>query len=238
MAAGGTCRRIHKHTTLQMGILDRLFPPPPAPVKPPTPDELIAEIGTVRLSEIYRIELAKLSRNGLKAEFHDDHGRLWSTFQDDSDIPVTRMSEAHTHLQYLAAGVSAETLQKSLDAVSEQFAKGKMVEAGAILFNLTELGKRIVNFDALINVIAVHYVREDEDPIKFSATIHGEKCNYLKHETEEGRFFFRLPIALRLLHASTISTEDAQMLWSQFMAAKTRQLSVLSTSTSPPPTEK
>ena len=178
---------------------------------------LVELIGERRLSEIYRRHAARQVREGMKAEFQDGMGRWYYSFRDDGDIPIARTSAAHTHMQYMAAGLDAETWKKAMSTITELLAKSEIVKAGAVINDMTDLEKKIINFDAVINIIAVHYVREDEDTGAISDSIHAEKCDFLKSETEEGRFFFRLPMFARLLNQSTISKEDASKFWTDYM---------------------
>jgi hypothetical protein len=137
----------------------------------------------------------------------------------------------------MAAGLNAETWRKALDTINVCFAKSDMIGAGVVLHGLTDLEKRIVNLDAMVNVLAVNYVREDEDPTTINTVIHSEKCNYLKHETEHGRFFFRLPMCLRLLSVVTLSTDESKNLWTSYEKETRNLLSVWSTLTSERPTQ-
>jgi hypothetical protein len=59
-------------------------------------------------------------------------------------------------------------------------------------------------------------VREDEDTVKVTPTIHAEKCEFLKTETEEGRFFFRLPMFASLLTNHPVSKEQSTQLWQAY----------------------
>lgn len=217
-----------------MGFLNWRKPTPPPP---PTEADILATVSPERLSEVYRLSLAKRSKDNLEAAFHDDKGRLWYSFRDDAILPISRIAEQHTHLQFMAAGLNAETWRKALDTINVCFAKSDMIGAGVVLHGLTDLEKRIVNLDAMVNVLAVNYVREDEDPTTINAVIHAEKCNYLKHETEQGRFFFRLPMCLRLLSVVTLSTEESRSLWTSYEKETRNLLSVWSTLTSERPTQ-
>jgi hypothetical protein len=173
--------------------------------------------GAQRLSDWHRVNQAAQVRSGMQAEFKDDKGRWYYSFRDEGDVPITRLSEAHTHLQYMAAGLSAETWKQALDTITICLAKQDIIKAGVVINDLTDLEKKIVNLDALVNIIAINYVREDEDVSKVSASIHAEKCDFLKHETEEGRFFFRLPMFVRLLSGLTVSKQDATTLSRNFL---------------------
>lgn len=177
---------------------------------------LIRLLGEERLSKIYRAHAAKKVRQGMVAEFQDDKGRWYYSFRDEADVPITRLSHAHTNMQYMAAGLSADLFHQAMDEVTVALAKSNIVKAGAIISDLTDLNKKIVNLDAMINVVAVYYVREDEDEIKISNTIQQEKCDFLKSETEDGRFFFRVPRFVNLLGGQIPSSEELDALWTGY----------------------
>ena len=177
-------------------------------------------IGSQRLSDLHRYNAAKYAKGQMVAEFLDDKGRWYYSFRDEADIPITRLSEAHTHLQYMAAGMSAETFTAAMETVTEMFAKSDFIKAGVVINDIQDLNKKIVNFDAMVNIIAVYYVREDEDVATVNTSIHAEKCDFLKSETEDGRFFFRLPKLIRLLGGQTLSKSDAMNLYQDFLAQK------------------
>lgn len=199
----------------------------------PTPSEIAAYIedNPEQVSAIYRTHLAKRSKENLEAAFHDNQGRLYYTFRDADRIPAERVAEAHVYLQFLAAGIDPDTFKESIKTIEAHFAKGETVNACAVLHFMSEHGRRIVNFDAMVNVIAVNHVREDEDPMIFNKTIHAEKCNFLKSETQEGRFFFRLPMCLKFLNDATLSTKDLETLWAEYIKGKDLLRQILDSST-------
>jgi hypothetical protein len=90
----------------------------------------------------------------------------------------------------------------------------------------------VVNLDAMINVVAAYYVREDEDAVKVSNKIHAEKCDFLKSETEDGRFFFQVPRFVQLLSGQTPSSEELERLWQGYQKQMETIMRRLSTSVS------
>ena len=190
---------------------------------------LIKLIGEERLSAIYRTYASKQVKTGMSAEFQDDKGRWYYSFLDEGDVPVARLAESHTHMQYMAAGLSPEVWKEAYEKMTALYAKGEFVKAGVILNDLTDLEKKIVNLDALINIIAVNYVREDEDAVTVNQSIHLDKCNFLKTETEEGRFFFRLPMFAKLLNKAILSKEDAEQFYQDYLQRKLKLMKRWST---------
>jgi len=177
-------------------------------------------IGSQRLSDLHRYNAAKYAKGQMVAEFLDDKGRWYYSFPDEATVPHTRLSEGHTHREYLAVGLSAAMINEAFNTMTELHAHGKHVQASIVLFDMMDLNKKVVNFDSIINIMAVNYVREDEDVVSISSTIHGEKCDFLKSEAEGGRFFFQLPSFLKLLNGQTLSKSDATNLYREFLAQK------------------
>lgn len=185
---------------------------------------LIKLLGEERLSRIYRTYAAKQIKKGLKAEFQDDKGRWYYSFPDEQLVPHTRSAKAQTYSQYLSAGLSGEMFKEAFDKTNELYAKGDYIGAGVILNDLRELNTTIVNVDVIVNIIAVNYVREDEELAVISETIHQDKCDFIKSETEQGRFFFRLPEWLKLLNSAGISKDESEAFYQDFIKAKLKTL--------------
>jgi len=184
------------------------------------------------LSDLHRVNAVRNAKAGMTAEFMDDKGRWWYSFNDEADVPISRLSFAHTHLQYLSAGLSAELFTKAMEQVTIALAHSDIVRAGAIISDLTDLNQKVVNLDAMINVVAAYYVREDEDAVKVSNKIHAEKCDFLKSETEDGRFFFQVPRFVQLLSGQTPSSEELERLWQGYQKQMETIMRRLSTSVS------
>lgn len=185
---------------------------------------LVKLIGEKRLSNIYREHAAKQIKKGLKAEFQDDKGRWYYTFRDDADLPHTRSAKSQTYSQYLASGLSGEMFDEAYTRINELFAHADYLAAGVIINDLKELKQNIVNVDIIVNIIAVNYIREDEELAVISDSIHQEKCDFLKSETDKGRFFFRTPEWLNLLKKAGISSEESEKFYKDFLTKKSKIL--------------
>lgn len=181
---------------------------------------LIKLLGEERLSNIYRTYAAKQVKKGLKAEFQDDKGRWYYSFRDEQDLPHTRSAKSQTYSQYLASGLSGEMFDEAYEKINELFAHGDYLGAGVIINDLKVLKLNIVNVDIIVNIIAVNYIREDEELAVISDSIHQEKCDFLKSETEQGRFFFRVPEWLNLLKKAGILSEESEQFYQDFLLKK------------------
>jgi hypothetical protein len=100
--------------------------------------------------------------------------------------------------------MTGDSFEHAMNTLTACIAKNDTLGAGAIISDLLEFKKKVINFDAIVNIIAVNYIREDEDVVHISSAIHAEKCEFLKRETEAGRFFFRLPLLTSLLNGQAV----------------------------------
>lgn len=161
------------------------------------------------------------SHKHLIPEFVDDQGRKWFTFAK-GQVPVVRMAKIKTYYDILARGLSGQVIDQAFEAANQCLAKGNIAEAGRVICDIKDLKDHIVNMDAFINIIAVSYVREDENPDTITDHIHAEKTNYLLTETNEGRFFFRTAVWKDCVITFKLSSTDAEQLLTDYRAEMLR----------------
>ena len=162
-------------------------------------DRLLLKV--LDLDRLNRVRASQNLRAGLTYQFPDEHGLKWYTFTDPETFPLSRLAAQQTALRFLQAGLSAKEYKESMDAVIELLDKGETVKAGAVIMELHSLPDKVLTLDALVNVIASYYVRDDEDPSVHSDAIHAQKCNWIKSQVESGGFFFRHPSLVSSLAA-------------------------------------
>jgi hypothetical protein len=158
-----------------------------------------------RLTELQR---AKESKGKLRYEFTDELNRKWYTFNDEKDLPLVRLASQQTYLQYMAAGLTGKHFNDAMDLLTECLAKQDIVKAGVVIHELKETPKKVVNLHALINVIAINYVRQDEETESFSESIHQQKCDWMLEQVEKGTFFLNHPSLLKSLNPYGISGQQ------------------------------
>jgi len=156
-------------------------------------------------------------------EFIDNEGRKWFTYAK-GEVPVARMAKLKTYYDMLSRGLSGEVIDAAFEKANECLAKGNIAEAGRVLCDIKDMKDRIVNMDAFINIIAVSYVREDENPNTITDHIHAEKTNFLKSESEHGRFFFTTSVWKDCATTFKISSTDAERLLTDYRAEMQRLL--------------
>jgi hypothetical protein len=109
----------------------------------------------------------------------------------------------------------ATTLQKDPKALGKALA-----QITAITVEMQNRQEMVVPQELVYNYLAVHYVREDENPMVFSQDIHLEKVEAFKASAErQDKFFFQLPELIDLKGFWNITTEN----WTQYIQASTLQ---------------
>ena len=162
------------------------------------------------MQRLINLRNAKNSKGKLKAEFTDENGRWWSTFSDEQDMPLIRLAAIQTHMQYLASGLTGQTFNAAMELLTECLAKNEIVNAGVVIHDLKETPKKILNLHSLINIIAVNYVRSDEDPNEVNESIHQQKCNWMLEQIEEGSFFLSHPSLIKSLNPFNLSGQQLE----------------------------
>jgi hypothetical protein len=161
------------------------------------------------------------AHKSLIPEFIDSEGRRWFTYAK-GETPVARMAKLKTYYDILSRGLSGEVIDTAFNAANECLAKGNIAEAGRVLCDLKDLKDSVVNMDAFINIIAISYCREDEDPDTVTDHIHKEKIDFLMSETEAGRFFFRTTVWSDCARTFNLSLMDAEQLLTEYQAEMAR----------------
>jgi len=165
-------------------------------------------IKVLPMQRLIDLRNAKNSKGKLKAEFTDENGRWWYTFSDEQDVPLIRLAAQQTHLQYLASGLTGKTFGDAMELLTECLATQDIVKAGVVIHDLKETPKRVLNLHALINVIAVNYVRSDEEPNEVNQSIHQQKCDWMLDQIEKGSFFLKQPSLIKSLSPYKISGQQ------------------------------
>ncbi len=160
------------------------------------------------MQRLIDLRKAKESKGKLQFEFKDENGRKWYTFSDEQDMPLARLAAQQTHLQYLASGLTGSMFKDAMDVLDECLSSGKIGNAGAVIHDLRETPKKVLNLHALINVIAVNYVRSDEEPNEVNESIHQDKCNWMLEQVEQGSFFLSHPSLIKSLSPFNLSSKQ------------------------------
>lgn len=127
----------------------------------------------------------------LSMVFRDKNGHGWFTFNKDFDLYMSRKADIDTKLIELSSQLSRTELDQIIQALKEAINKPKP-DLQTIGFLVGEMEKRqemLVHKEIILDLLCLHYVREDENPAIVDPEIHAEKVQYIKDNLEL-RFFF------------------------------------------------
>ena len=164
--------------------------------------------------------------NQLELAFVDDKGRAYYRYPDGL-MPVVRMGEIQTYTSYLAVSLTSELINQAFDDCEVYLAKGETMKVGAVLTSLKDFQRRCVNIDAMLNILAASYVREDENANGFDTRVHDEKLRFLDSKIDDTAFFFNQRESRELFKKYNLSTKDALELQKRYQAMKSQHLNRL-----------
>lgn len=144
----------------------------------------------------------------------DGDGRKYYEWPQGFAMSVSRAAKVRQYYQLLANSIGPDHLREGVNAAIKHLNDHDTVKAGATLVKMMEIFDNVTNTELLINIVAVGLVREDEDAMTYSDSIHREKVTYLMSGAVSDGFFFRLTAWNQLSDQFKISQE-------QFIASST-----------------
>lgn len=156
-----------------------------------------------------------LTHKDLEFAFADTEGRRYYKFPSASPFPISRHAERDKLLIWLNRNLTGEQLGQLLEQMETSIHAGlkdpsHAAKVAAIVAEIRSRKDMIVSMDILINIAAVHWIREDEEPMTYSEVIHQEKCNQFKKEVADGNhyFFFQQTELANLFNFQKFSEES------------------------------
>lgn len=174
----------------------------------------------------------------LKFEFVSQSGNRYHTFKGKMDLPTIRVVKHQEFMDWYANGLMPKDHKKirmqlfeclaHIKAKTKESAE-RTIQAGLLLNELELRYTLATPLTAIINIAANLLIREDEDPNKFSASIHEAKCDDIEKELENGTcaFFFNIPQLRNILKLPASSPEELAMLLQKLQSEEIRLNAVL-----------
>ena len=153
--------------------------------------------------EIEQIRQKHLSRpdlhNNLELiDYIDSKGHTYSRFPKSMALPIDRLGQLKQFTQYLSKGLSAEeddaideAIEKALqDGLTNQ-KSGAAARIGALIMERKKRKQFTFHTNLFYNILAVQWVRDDENPLVFDQAIHFDKVKtFMEDEKSESTLFF------------------------------------------------
>lgn len=182
---------------------------------------------------LYNKELSKkVDAKDLQFRYVDLQGISYYGFGKDMSLPVDRLGKLYEFMEYLMKGMSAsedEAIDNAIEAAIETGLSNPKEKAsakvGSLIMERRKRRRMVIHSELLYNILAVQWVREDENPSVYSNEIQMAKVEQFKREVGEGSSypFFQVP-ELRQLNSFLKMSKDE---WDQFWNESIIQQKVL-----------
>jgi hypothetical protein len=132
--------------------------------------------------------------------FVDSNGKAYYTTPNDFDTPLERIRGIERCVRQISAGLSEDEDNKILDAMEKALGDGKKPNIAMIGHLIIEKRRRkdmTLHPDAMFDLLAYKYVREDEDPSVIDKTIHAQKIEQFRKDSKDGLydFFYKMGLS-------------------------------------------
>lgn len=152
--------------------------------------------------------------------FQDSKGIGYHRYDDEMQMPIERMKEIQTCIREITNKVSDTDLVAFLDNQSKIIYGNEpadkklemLAKHNGILKERTEFS--VAAPDLLMNLAAILYIREDEDPFVVSREIHDQKVAQFTADSRGvlADFFYRVGLSAYLPSPSGLTTGIEQLL--------------------------
>jgi hypothetical protein len=132
--------------------------------------------------------------------FIDSNGKAYYTTQNDFDTPLERTRGIERCVREIGAGLSNDEQKKIREAMKKALGDGKKPNIAMIGHLIIEMERReemLLHPDAMFDLLAYKYVREDEDPSVVDKDIHQTKIKQFKKDSKDGLydFFYKMGLS-------------------------------------------
>lgn len=165
--------------------------------------------------------------------FVDSLGFQYYKVSNSMDLPIERKGKINTYLTWINLGLGTFLVKKKdgkeveytelgliLDAMEEALNKGvnnkpNAAMIGALIREIRERENLIIHTELLYNILAVQWIREDENPAVFDEEKHIEKIKQFKIEVSQSNsyFFFATTKLNELLPFLKITEQEWNEYW-------------------------
>lgn len=142
----------------------------------------------------------------------DKKFKSYYSFGSDMDLPLERLQALLPKLKLLKYGFDEDMEDKLWDALELAINNGKKPDIAQIGFIAKERKRRkdmVINTDILFDIVALRYIREDENPGIIDPEIHKEKIAQFKNDSVDGLYnFFYIAGLVELVPLLKLTEKD------------------------------
>ena len=166
------------------------------------------------LEYLHKKNGTKITRDNLTFAFNDLDGNGYYKFDKEVSLPMARLGKLHEYIKWLSAGITGDEMEVLIDqadkALTEGLKTGKNAsKIGFILSELKDRKNMVVHDELFYNIIAVQFIRHDENITEFNNEIQMQKVQAFRRLNQENdTFFLNIQEFLKALNWSTITIEE------------------------------
>lgn len=149
--------------------------------------------GKAVLKVYFNSQSKKSGFENMQKAFVDSNGKIYYVPNNEFDYPINRVKEIHKRLKRIDSGLSDTELDRVLAVIKKALNSGKNPDIGMIGFAVAEMESRKeiwIHEDLWFDVLALKYVREDEDSSIVDMSIHLEKVAQFRKDSQGGLYDF------------------------------------------------
>lgn len=153
----------------------------------------------------------------MSKSFVDSVGNVYYCPKNDFDYPIARSKELQKRLTRVQSGLDETTIELFLEAMRKALGRGSNPDISRIGFLVEEMSLRkdiLIDNDLFIDILAIKYIRSDENPAIFDKEIHEQKINQFNLDSAGGLYDFFYKMGLMTLIPYLEKLEDD---WSEYM---------------------
>ena len=170
-------------------------------------------------------EAPPITYKDLEFAFKDDDGNSYYRFPPTIDFPLDRHARRSDIITWMSAGLTNNQLAELTDVAITELEnlaagrKGSIVKAAAAMHEIRNRSTLALHHELMYQFIAIHYIREGEDPYRVNDCIMDQKIEAVQKMVAGGRLmdFFHLPELRNICNTIGLSSDEFQSLWSESM---------------------
>lgn len=173
--------------------------------------------------------IKKIGARNLEYRYTDLNGKAYFGYPKDMAMSVERLGKLYFFSELLFKGLSAEEDEKIDQRINENLELGlankenkSTAKIGSLLMEREKRRKMVFHTELIYNLLAVQWVREDEDPSIYSNEIQMQKVDQFKREVESrGAYpFFQVPELKQLNSFFDLSREEWMAYWRESLISQ------------------
>jgi hypothetical protein len=172
---------------------------------------------------LFSIQKTPLTHKELKREFADTNGKWYYSFEGLA-MPINRVAQAENYKIWLNNGLTKKNLlyflSESDKCVNNAVLKDKdfakqMAKIITINGEMRDRANMVIPTELIYNILAVQFIRQDEDPTTFNNNIQLEKVAMFKDLDEKNNNSFFLQT--NQLKALLFSLNMSESQWMEYL---------------------